>query len=177
MADLMHKVLAVIILDGDGLRLFSKYYSSDFGDAQKQRSFEINLFKKINKGKTPPSSTGPEGDVRLLDGKTVLFKADAELTVYVVGGGDENEIVLSTVLSTIYESVCMTLKISQLDKRTLLEHYDTLLLVIDECLDDGIILETVPVSVAQEVAPYVQEKPDGAMAAINSINKYLKQNL
>lgn len=70
--------------------------------------------------------------------------------LYVVGGGDENEILLFGVVLALRDSLAILLKNST-DKRTLIENYDLVSLAIDEIIDDGIILEVDPVVVASRV--------------------------
>lgn len=94
--------------------------------------------------------------------------------LYVVGGGEENEILLFGVVLALRDSLSILLKFVPLspflpsvlvrsvdgcfrrrnstDKRTLIENYDLVSLAIDEIVDDGIILEVDPVVVASRVS-------------------------
>jgi coatomer subunit zeta len=176
----LHKVRAILVLEADGQRVFSKYYDESLAPtSEKQKKFERALNKKANETKSSSSlSSGTDGDIMLFDRSTVLFKTDPELSFFVVGGADDNEIVLSSVLSCLYEALQQLLKCSgPLELRTVLENYDTLILVVDEIIDDGIILEPNPNSIVADVSPFVSDKTDTPMQAINQINKYLKQNL
>ena len=197
--DFLHKVEAIIILNAEGGREFAKYYpvmnltpakavvsatpgsvevvTSPWATPEKQKSLEEEIFAKSHDGKG--NITGSDGDILLHDGHTIVYKVDPDLSYFVIGGGDENEMVLCAVLAALYDSLQQVLKITcSIDHRTLLENYEVLLLIVDELVDDGIILETSASSIVADVAPYVEDSStDGAKKAISSINKYIKNNL
>lgn len=95
--------------------------------------------------------------------------------MYVVGGVDENEIMLYNVILALRDSLHLLFKYASLplpsttplppplrmmltqrrqsvDKRTIIENYDLVSLAIDEIVDDGIILETDPTIIVQRVS-------------------------
>ena len=92
--------------------------------------------------------------------------------MYVVGGVDENEIMLYNVILALRDSLHLLFKSvsfspallhtqfligvlfcrQSVDKRTIIENYDLLSLAIDEIVDDGIILETDPTIIVQRVS-------------------------
>ncbi|TVY32892.1 putative coatomer subunit zeta, partial [Lachnellula subtilissima] len=74
-------------------------------------------------------------DIILYDNRIVLYKSESDVMMYVVGGVEENEIMLYNVT-----------------KRTIIENYDLVALAIDEIVDDGIILETDPTIIVQRVS-------------------------
>ena len=202
--DFLHKVEAIIILDTEGHRIFAKYFPiprAATGAAGKsaagaggdqildvsagswptpdlQRKFEDSLHKKAS-GQKGTAWGGADDDVMLMDGHTVLFHSDPEVSFYVVGGADENELVLLNILNCLYESLRQTIEISgPIDKRTLLENYEAVLLIVDELVDDSVILETSSANVSQDVAPFTEQVAgETARKALANINKYLKQNL
>lgn len=194
--EFLHKVEALVILDADGNRVYSKYYpvvidephssSSKKSDSieaatavwatsEKQRAMEAGIHTKA---RDPKRASSSEGDIMIYEGHTVLFFVEQELTFIIVGSGDENEMVLNAVLQCLVESLQQVLKVSTLDKRSVLEKYEVLLLIIDEMIDDGIILETSSSIIVGDVAPYeVESSTDGARKALSSINKIIKQSL
>ncbi|TID28540.1 hypothetical protein CANINC_002413 [Pichia inconspicua] len=133
-------VSAVIILDNLQNRLYAKYYKcphqeseSDLVTSQKkQKHFESELFKKTYK---------QNADIILFDNHTVVYKEYSDFIVYVIGGLDQNEVMLYNVLQGL-TGAFETILNSQMDKRSLLENYDMVVITIDETVDDGIILET-----------------------------------
>ncbi|KAH8814910.1 clathrin adaptor complex small chain [Xylogone sp. PMI_703] len=155
----LFSVNAVIILSTeDGSRLFAKYYQaphhtagpahgssnpqSPYPDVKAQKTFEKGLFEKTAK---------QNGDIIVYDSQVVLYKGESDLMVYVIGGQDENEIMLYQVLLAVRDSLHLLFK-QPLDKRTVVENYDLVALAIDEIVDDGIILETDPTIIAQRVS-------------------------
>ncbi|KAF2213757.1 hypothetical protein CERZMDRAFT_67185 [Cercospora zeae-maydis SCOH1-5] len=164
----LFSVNAILVLStDDSSRILSKYYSpphipsnaqgNNYPGAQPyqtlkdQKAFEKGLLEKTAK---------QTSDVILYDNRVVVFKNEADVMLYVVGGSDENEIMLYNVVLALRDSLNILLK-NSVDKRTLIENYDLASLAIDEIVDDGIILETDPVIIASRVSrPPVQDIPN-----------------
>ncbi|KAI8954154.1 snare-like protein [Xylaria longipes] len=164
----LQSVTAVIILSVDDgsvsrsspfisiHRIFAKYYSaphhaptgtsghssSPYSDVKSQKSFEKGLLEKTAK---------QTGDIILYDNKLVLYKMESDVMMYVVGGAEENEVLLYNVILALRDSLHLLFKQS-VDKRTVVENYDLVSLAIDEIVDDGIILETDPTIIVQRVS-------------------------
>ncbi|KAI1333160.1 snare-like protein [Xylariaceae sp. FL0255] len=151
----LQAVTAVVILSiDDGSRIFAKYYNaphhaptgsastSPYADVKSQKSFEKGLLDKTAK---------QTGDIILYDNKLVLYKMESDVMMYVVGGADENEVLLYNVILALRDSLHLLFKQS-VDKRTVVENYDLVSLAIDEIVDDGIILETDPTIIVQRVS-------------------------
>ncbi|KAI1478896.1 snare-like protein [Daldinia eschscholtzii] len=157
----LSSVNAIIILNiDDGSRIFAKYYSEPhhaptasstnhhhqpsgpFADVKSQKTFEKGLLDKTAK---------QTGDIILYDNRIVLYKMESDVMMYVVGGVDENEVLLYNVILALRDSLHLLFKQS-VDKRTIIENYDLVSLAIDEIVDDGIILETDPTIIVQRVS-------------------------
>ncbi|KAJ4502826.1 Golgi-to-ER vesicle coat component [Exophiala dermatitidis] len=135
-------------------RLYAKYYTPPHTSAtfpappqpyptlKEQKAFEKGLLEKTAK---------QTSDVILYDNKVVVFKMESDVMIYVVGGPEENEILLYNVVLCLRDTLSILLKNST-DKRTIMENYDLVTLAIDETVDDGIVLETDPVMVASRVS-------------------------
>ncbi|KAI0203906.1 snare-like protein [Astrocystis sublimbata] len=135
-------------------RIFAKYYNaphnaptgpastSSYSDVKSQKSFEKGLLEKTAK---------QTGDIILYDNKLVLYKMESDVMMYVVGGAEENEVLLYNVILALRDSLHLLFKQS-VDKRTVVENYDLVSLAIDEIVDDGIILETDPTIIVQRVS-------------------------
>uniref|UniRef100_A0A7S1R586 Coatomer subunit zeta n=1 Tax=Neobodo designis TaxID=312471 RepID=A0A7S1R586_NEODS len=182
--DCLHQVWAVVILDAEGQRVFAKYYNSvvtgepsKWATVDSQRALEKALH---NKTRTTIGAQTDSETVLIYEGATVVYVVDPELSFLVIGPNDENELVLNAVLTCVYEGMQMVLKTTQpLDKRQLLEAYEALILVVDETVDDGIVFETNPASVAGEVAPFAvpeNQAADQAKKAIRSFKGFLERN-
>ncbi|KAL9113928.1 MAG: hypothetical protein Q9227_002062 [Pyrenula ochraceoflavens] len=161
----LHSIVAVLILSSDtsteSSRIFAKYYSPPhtsgsaaaslptppYSNLKEQKAFEKGLLEKTAK---------QSSDVILYDNKVVVFKMEGDVMLYVVGGADENEILLYNVVLALRDSLSILLKNST-DKRTIIENYDLVSLAVDEIVDDGIILETDPVIVSSRVSRAPQQ--------------------
>ncbi|KAK4180767.1 Longin-like domain-containing protein [Triangularia setosa] len=155
----LYSVNAILILSSeDGSRIFSKWYNpphqaagqpsttaapasaqNPFADKTAQVRFEKALLQKTAK---------QTGDILLFDNRIVLYKMEADVAIYVVGGVEENEILLYNVLLALRDALHLLFKQS-VDKRTIIENYDLVSLAIDEIVDDGVVLETDPTIIVQ----------------------------
>ncbi|KAL5508807.1 hypothetical protein EMCRGX_G004057 [Ephydatia muelleri] len=143
----LNSVKAVCILDNDGKRILCKYYDNTFPTVKEQQKFEESLFKKTQRA---------NAEIIMHEGVTAVYKSNVDLFFYVLGSQNENELMLMAVLNAVYDSVNQILK-KNVEKRSLFEHMDALLLVLDEVVDGGIILETDPTVVVQRIAIRVEE--------------------
>ncbi|KAI9812013.1 MAG: Golgi-to-ER vesicle coat component [Pycnora praestabilis] len=163
----LFSVNAILILStDDSSRILAKYYSAPhppigvapnstnypganpYPNLKEQKAFEKGLLDKTSK---------QTSDIILYDNRVVVFKMESDVMLYVIGGADENEILLYNVVLALRDSLNILLK-SSTDKRTIIENYDLVSLAIDEIIDDGIILETDPVIITSRVSrPPVQD--------------------
>lgn len=79
-------------------------------------------------------------EVMMADGYVAVYRNTQDLFFYVVGSVDENELMLASVLNAYHDALSTLLK-QQVEKRVLLENMDIVMLSLDECIDNGIILE------------------------------------
>jgi hypothetical protein len=148
--------IAILILDSDGNRILAKYYQpphlgppsaahqryittpqpNPYPTVKDQKTFEKGLFEKTKK---------QSSDVILFDNKLVVYKQAVDATLYVVGGPEENEIMLYLVVVALRDCLDVLLRYApfdnspshSVDRRTILENYDLVALCIDEICDDG----------------------------------------
>ncbi|XP_009870534.1 PREDICTED: coatomer subunit zeta-1-like, partial [Apaloderma vittatum] len=93
-------------------------------------------------------------EITCLEGLTVIYRSSVDLFFYVVGGCQENELMLSAVLTCLLDTLSHLLG-KEVEKRWLLENMEGTFLVVDEIVDRGVILETDP----QQVIHQVDENP------------------
>lgn len=67
-----------------------------------------------------------------------VYKHSLDLILYFIAGPTENELMLSTALSSLTDAFIMLLR-NQLEKRAVLENLDLVLLCLDETIDDGYV--------------------------------------
>uniref|UniRef100_A0A803TY95 Coatomer subunit zeta n=1 Tax=Anolis carolinensis TaxID=28377 RepID=A0A803TY95_ANOCA len=91
-----------------------------------------------------------QGEIAFLEGLTIVYKSSIDLFFYVVGSPHENELMLTSVLSCLFESLNHMLR-KNVEKRALMENLDGVFLVVDEIVDGGVILESDPQQVIQKL--------------------------
>jgi Clathrin adaptor complex small chain len=111
---------AILILDSDGNRILAKYYQpphlgaplppqkyittpqpNPYPTLKDQKHFEKGLFEKTKK---------QSSDVILYDNKLVVYKQAIDATLYVIGGVEENEIMLYLVVVALRDCLDVLLK-------------------------------------------------------------------
>ncbi|KAA8908667.1 Longin-like domain-containing protein [Sphaerosporella brunnea] len=147
----LFSVNALLILGSDGTRIVAKYYVPPHSTSTSQNPYptlkEQQAFEKGLLGKTVKSTA----DIILYDNHVVVFRAEGDVVLYVVGGLDENEMMLWQVILGLRDTLQILLK-NSVDKRTIIENYDQVALAIEEIVDDGVILETDASAIVQRVS-------------------------
>lgn len=138
----LYTVKGILILDNDGNRLAGKYFDNQFSSIKEQLEFEKLLFSKTHKA---------NGEIIMLDNLTIVYRSIVDIFFYVIGSTSDNEIMLSSVLNCLYDSVNQILR-KNIEKKYLVDHLDAILLAIDEICDNGILLETDPSAISQRVS-------------------------
>lgn len=148
----LYSVEAILILDSQGERVYGKYYkpphsSNDEGSknlansTKLQLDFEKQLFKKTHK---------KDSEILLYENHLVLYKEYIDVTLYLIGDSNENELILQTAFDAFKNSLELVFS-NDIDKKNIQENFDLVLLTVDELVDNGIILETDPASIASRV--------------------------
>jgi len=159
----LESVKYVIILDNNGKRLFAKYYDDSLLLDQ-QKLFEQKLFKATCK---------QDSEIILMDNLTVVYKKNVDLYFYVIGSSNENELVLLHVLNCLYKSVEMVLN-KNVEKKSFLTNFDTILLIVDILIDGGVIMEFSAKDVVKQIPLRKVEYTDqGIVQMIQSAKKQL----
>jgi hypothetical protein len=118
-----------------------------------QLAFEKKLHAK--------SIASTEPDVLMLEGSLAVYAMGTDLYIYVVGSTGENEIVLMLVLEAFLGTLKTVLR-GHLDKHTILDNLELLLLTVDEIVDAGTVLETDSTVLAKRV---MLRNADGSSAS------------
>ena len=168
----LYTVRGVVILDtATGERLAAKYSPWWQGAAtvKDQIALERKLHAKTRPGKKGRSGSGSGGvEILMLEDTIVLHRAGTGVRVFVIGAQDENELLLLGVLNTIWDALLTALfpqpgaagvfAGGALDRQLIVDNFDTVLLVLDEALDDGVVLESDASLVAYRAT---MRSPDG----------------
>ena len=114
----LFSVNAILIISADdSSRILAKYYSAPhaplhatgnnypganpYPSVKEQKNFEKGLLEKTAK---------QTSDIILYDNRVVVFKMEGDVMLYVVGGADENEILLYSVVLALRDSLNILLK-------------------------------------------------------------------
>jgi len=72
-----------------------------------------------------------------------IFRCYVDMTIYLLGDKDDNELVLANVLDCVHECLDKIFKHS-IERKSLISNMTAVILVIDELIDQGIIMSTDP---------------------------------
>jgi len=134
----------ILLLDSEGKRIAVKYYDDEWASLSQQLAFEKSVFQK-----TQRANARGEAEIILFDDTIVVYKFINDLHFFVTGSVDENELILNSVLTGFFDSIAMLLSV--VERKTVLENLDLVLLALDEITDSGVILETEPQVIASRV--------------------------
>jgi len=139
-------VKAVVIMDGEGNRLSSKYYARDeFPTDADRTALEANLFRK-----TKHLNARSEAEIIMLEQNVAIYRVSNETRFFVIGSALENELILTTVLDGLYEALQQLLR-GQTDRRSVLDALELVILTMDEVVDGGHVLEVDPNAIVSRV--------------------------
>merc|ERR1711934_65751 len=151
-ADILPSVKGILILDDEGSRLVAKYFGAPELDTEEQQSaFEKLLFQKTSRIQSARHDT----DIIMLDNSIVVFHFVCDCLFYVIGKVDDNELLLEAVLNGLVEVLSNLMSNglgSQLEKMTLMDQLEQVLVAVDEVVDGGLLLETDPTVITNRVA-------------------------
>mmetsp|Transcript_57280 Transcript_57280/g.134472 ORF Transcript_57280/g.134472 Transcript_57280/m.134472 type:complete len:198 (-) Transcript_57280:219-812(-) len=127
-------VSSVVVLDLHGERIAAQYFADTLQTHHAQQQFEKTLLSKALK-----STSGGECDITVFDGHIAVFRGGKDVFLFVTGDQDENEIILVEVLNALYNAYASLL--GSVDRGSMLDRLDDVLLALDELVDGGVILE------------------------------------
>eukprot|EP00274_Cyanoptyche_gloeocystis_P000713 CAMPEP_0196655880 /NCGR_PEP_ID=MMETSP1086-20130531/10005_1 /TAXON_ID=77921 /ORGANISM="Cyanoptyche gloeocystis , Strain SAG4.97" /LENGTH=191 /DNA_ID=CAMNT_0041988405 /DNA_START=34 /DNA_END=609 /DNA_ORIENTATION=- len=147
-------IKCVLILDSEGKRIACKYYTEDYPTVASQLAFEKSLFNKTHR-----INARAEAEILMFEGVIFVYRFSSDVHFYVGGSQNENELILVSVLTALYDSISTLLRSSlllptdsaQVERRNMLENMETVFLALDELIDGGIVLETDASVVASRV--------------------------
>jgi len=145
----LYTVKAILILDNDGNRLLAKYYDDTYPTVKEQKQFEKKLFEKTQKS---------DSEIALLEGLTVVYKGNVDLFFYVVGSSHENELMLMSVLTCLFDAINLLLR-KHVEKRILLRNLDSIFLLVDEIIDGGVVMQIDGSGVIEQIATRGEDIP------------------
>lgn len=176
----IHRIQAILVMNSCGVLLFGKYFcgpstpaaSKKLASPEAQRELEANIFEATKQAQSP------NFDMVQVKNHNVVFVTKEDLIFHVVGDVDENPMVLFMALQTLTETLSEFQDLQILDARQLEDRYELLVLVVDELVDDGILLETSSMTIAECVEEVnISGNDIPVREALTQFNKILRDNL
>ena len=82
-----------------------------------------------------------ENDIMTVENYVAIFRCYVDMSIYILGEKDDNEIILAMVLDTVHECFDKVFKHS-IERKSLINNMTAVILVIDELIDQGIVMAT-----------------------------------
>ena len=77
----------------------------------------------------------------IVENYTAIFRCYSDMSIYVLGSSDDNELIIGQVLGCIHECFDKIFK-GQFERKSLISNMSGVILVIDEVIDQGIVMHT-----------------------------------
>jgi hypothetical protein len=132
-------IKALVVVDGDGKRIVSRYYKADLPTLADEHAFEKKLFEKTmrtnakNEGAlaclaashpvpSPARARAPAlaradavspfraAEIIMFDNQIVVYRNSCDVWFYVVGSQTENELILVNALMALYDALSSVLR-------------------------------------------------------------------
>lgn len=144
----------IVVLDNTGKRVYSKYYVKTspslmhLNEENAQREFEKRICLAVknynvarNEGKNNILNNLYNNivDIFALDEFSIVTKISNEIGIFVGSLNNSNDILLQCVYD-ILEDVLFTLINNSLTKKKLMESYEKFVIMIDEMINEGIVM-------------------------------------
>eukprot|EP00916_Digyalum_oweni_P008777 GHVL01014641.1.p1 GENE.GHVL01014641.1~~GHVL01014641.1.p1 ORF type:complete len:179 (+),score=31.99 GHVL01014641.1:18-554(+) len=172
MSSKLCQVCALLILDNDGQRIACRYLqTSDFCDFLSQQKFEAHVVAKSLK------VTGrQEVEIVMVEEYVVVLRSHPDVTIYLVGAPDENEVLLLEVMNALHAALSIITN-NSISKRSLLENLDSTFLLLDELTDGGVILETNPQILVNRISMMDSSAPVDTQLSFNQALQAARRQL
>ena len=93
-----------------------------------------------------------ENDIMNVDDYVAVFRCYIDMTIYVLGDGKfDNELILASVLDTIHDCFDQIFK-HNIERKSLINNMTGVILVIDELIDQGIIMQLDANTIMQRIS-------------------------
>ena len=130
--NLICKINFIIFLDNNGNRLYSKFYDKK---QKNQKEFEIKLSKFVINNNIQRNDV----DIFIFDNYTIVSKISPEIAIFIGSDENTNECLLVNFYDTL-EYCLFNIIENSLTKEKLLKNYDKIVILIDELINDGLIM-------------------------------------
>ena len=151
MQEMVGDIRGVVVLDIEGRRIIGKYFNTTNTQLEtnaSQKQFERQLFLRSNRQTAAGSKTvGPSGsayenDIMIIDSYVAVFRCYSDMTCYILGCADDNELILGQAMDCLHECLDKIFK-GNIERKSLINTMSVVILLIDEMIDTcGILMHT-----------------------------------
>ena len=135
----------IIILDNNGKLIYGKYFIDK--DQERQREFEKQLCFQVKN----LNITQGELDIFNIDDYNVFVKIIGEIA-YFIGVNEEDNECLGYNFCMIFENCLGSVINDNFDRKKIFDNLDKIMLIIDEMIDNGLIINTDPDSIQKLIS-------------------------
>ena len=125
----------ILILDNSAKRIYTIYYTDDYNTLESQLDFELRLSKMSSKY----SIDRNELDIINYESYNIICKIDKEIAIFIGQNEQDNEILLQNFFS-MFETQLYNFIGENLSREKILNHYKELVMLIDEMVVGGVII-------------------------------------
>ena len=135
----------IIILDNNGKLIYGKYFIDK--DQERQREFEKQLCFQVKN----LNITQGELDIFNIDDYNVFVKIIGKIA-YFIGVNEEDNECLGYNFCMIFENCLGNVINDNFDRKKIFDNLDKIMLIIDEMVDNGLIINTDPDSIQKLIS-------------------------
>ena len=133
--DILCFIKFLLILDNSGKRIYCNYYTKEYETLESQLEFESRLSKI-----TATYSVDKDNiDIFNFENYNIICKIDKEIAIFIGQNENDNELLLNEVFK-MFEIQLFNFVGDNLTRDKILNHYNDIVLLIDEFITGGIVL-------------------------------------
>ena len=133
--DILCIIKFLLILDNSGKRIYCNYYTKEYETLESQLEFESRLSKI-----TATYSVDKDNiDIFNFENYNIICKIDKEIAIFIGQNENDNELLLNEVFK-MFEIQLFNFVGDNLTRDKILNHYNDIVLLIDEFITGGIVL-------------------------------------
>ena len=133
--DLVGIIKFILILDNSGKRIYCNYYTKDYDTIESQLDFE----NKLSKITSTYSVDKNDIDIFNFEKYNIVCKIGKEIAIFIGQDENDNEILLNDFFK-MFEIQLYNFAGDNLSREKILNHYNEIVLLIDEMVSSGIVL-------------------------------------
>ena len=133
--DLAGIIKFILMLDNSGKRIYCNYYTKDYDTIESQLDFE----NKLSKITSTYSVDKNDIDIFNFEKYNIVCKIGKEIAIFIGQDENDNEILLNDFFK-MFEIQLYNFAGDNLSREKILNHYNEIVLLIDEMVSSGIVL-------------------------------------